>query len=183
MIENLDPLRWLTSHQLQSILCHPCLQLLVGLKPDNGFFASVACNKEEILKESGIEVIVVFLVCIAQEGDCIHLLCDVIHGEMTKDQSCAVGNASFGDFVMQIVGEHKKQNMIPSAVGFFQHNSGPSDVITQLLLIRCQMLSTQLRTFRCHPSTFTHSLSDVVNATPDLHMSSLNFSAFAVRFC
>jgi hypothetical protein len=183
MIENLDPLGLLTSNQLQSILCHPCLQLLVGLRQDDGFFASIACNEEEILKEAGIEVIVITLVCIAQEGDCIHLLCDVFHCEMTKGQSYAVGNASFGDFGMQIVGEHKKQNMIPSAVGFCQYDLGPSDVITQLLLIHCQILSTRLQTFRCHHSIFTHSLSDFVNTAPDLQMSSLNFYSFAVRFC
>jgi hypothetical protein len=62
------------------------------------------------------------------------------------------------DFGMQIVGEHKKQNMISSAVRFCQHDFGPSDAITQLLLIRCQILSTQLWTFRCHHSTFTHSI-------------------------
>jgi hypothetical protein len=63
-------------------------------------------------------------------------------------------------------------------VRFCQHDSEPSDVITQLLLIRCQNLSTRLRTFRCHHSTFTHWLSDFFNTAPDLQMSSLNFYSF-----
>ena len=50
MIENRDPLRVLVSLQLQPIaLFHPCLQLLVRLRPVNDFeIASVACNEEEI---------------------------------------------------------------------------------------------------------------------------------------
>jgi hypothetical protein len=69
MIENLDPLGLLgISHQPQPIaLFDPCLQLLVGLRPVNDFgTASVACIKEEILKEASIEVIGVIVVCIAR---------------------------------------------------------------------------------------------------------------------
>ncbi len=71
------------------ILFHnPCFQVFVGLRPDV-FSATVHGNKKEILKEAGIEVAGSTLVCIACEGDCIYLLFDdVIHGEMTKDQSC-----------------------------------------------------------------------------------------------
>ncbi len=69
MIKNLDPLGLLgINHQPQPIaLFDPCLQLLVGLRPVNDFgTASVACNKEEILKEASIEVIGVIVVCIAR---------------------------------------------------------------------------------------------------------------------
>ena len=69
MIKNLDPLGLLgISHQPQPIaLFDPCLQLLVGLRPVNDFgTASVACNKEEILKEASIEVIGVIVVCMAR---------------------------------------------------------------------------------------------------------------------
>lgn len=67
MIENRDPLRVLVSLQLQPIaLFHPCLQLLVRLRPVNDFeIASVACNEEEILIEASIEVIGVIFICIA----------------------------------------------------------------------------------------------------------------------
>ena len=69
MIENLDPLGFLgISHQPQPIaLFDPCLLVLVGLRPVNDFgTASVACIKEEILKEASIEVIGVIVVCIAR---------------------------------------------------------------------------------------------------------------------
>ncbi len=84
MIENLDSIGCLSCWQEILILFpHPCLQLLVSLRPDV-FCASVHCCEEEILKEAGIEVAGI-IVYIAWKGNCIHLLCDVIHGEITKE--------------------------------------------------------------------------------------------------
>ena len=89
MIQTLDPIRWQSQleHSFLILFPHPCLQVCVGLRPDV-LCARVNCNKEEILEEAGIKVIGITLVCIVQEGNCIHLLCDVIHGKMTKEQSC-----------------------------------------------------------------------------------------------
>jgi hypothetical protein len=104
MIENLDPITWLSQleHSYQILFPHPCLKVFVNLRPDV-FCASVNCNKEEILEETGIEVVGITLVCIAREGNCIHLLCDVNHGEMTKSNlairnvgSVGVWNAGHG---------------------------------------------------------------------------------------
>jgi hypothetical protein len=95
MIQNFDLLTQLHVHRTRMrkrlanfILFHnPCFQVFVSLRPDV-FSATVRGNKEAILKEAGIENASITLVYIACEGDCIHLLCDVIHCEMMKEQSC-----------------------------------------------------------------------------------------------
>jgi hypothetical protein len=95
MIQNFDLL--MQSHvrrtQMRKRLAHfilfhnPCFLVFVSLRPDV-FSATVCGNEKEMLKEPSIKVARITLVCIACEGNCIHLWCDIIHGEMTKEQSC-----------------------------------------------------------------------------------------------
>ena len=86
---------------------------VVGLRPDV-LCASVHHNKDEILKKARIpERAIAFIYCV-----------------MLSMVKWCKSNLPWGmpaalEFGVRVMGEHKKQNAIPSTVRFCRHNSGP----------------------------------------------------------